>query len=40
MSEEIVSRHLRGSITVKNIEYSYKNTTYIGASFKIKIPMH
>ncbi len=38
MSEEIVSKHLKGSITAKNINYSFEGTTYKGASFEIKIP--
>ncbi|WP_072681479.1 ATP-binding protein [Arcobacter sp. LA11] len=38
MSEEIVSKHLKGSIRVQNIEYNFKGDICKGASFKIRIP--
>jgi len=38
MSEEIISKHMKGSITVKNESFKYKDVSYSGAKFKIKIP--
>jgi len=38
MSEEIISKHLKGSINVENIEYTFEGIDYKGATFKIKIP--
>ncbi|WP_072680462.1 ATP-binding protein [Arcobacter sp. LA11] len=39
MSEEIVTKHLRGELYVKNTEYTYKNNTYNGAKFTIIIDL-
>ncbi|MDZ7820275.1 MAG: cache domain-containing protein [Aliarcobacter sp.] len=39
MTEEIIIRHLKGSIEVKNDEFIYENFSYIGAEFTIKIPL-
>ena len=39
MTEEIIVRHLKGEITVKNDEFTYENSSYIGAEFTIKIPL-
>ena len=39
MTEEIIVRHLKGEITVKNDEFTYENSSYIGAEFIIKIPL-
>jgi len=38
MSEEIISKHMNGSIMVKNESFEYKDIEYTGAKFKIKIP--
>ncbi len=38
MSEEIMVKHLKGSLSVKNDTFKYDNHTYIGAKFTIKIP--
>ncbi len=39
MSKEIVIKHLHGTINVKNSTYTYKNKTYTGAKFIIKLPL-
>ncbi len=39
MTEEIIVRHLKGEIEVKNDEFVYENSSYIGAEFTIKIPL-
>jgi two-component system, NtrC family, sensor kinase len=39
MTEEIIVRHLKGEIEVKNDEFTYENSSYIGAEFTIKIPL-
>ncbi|AXK48111.1 hypothetical protein CRU87_01625 [Aliarcobacter trophiarum LMG 25534] len=39
MSIEIISKHLNGELTVTNQEFSYKNSSFIGAEFTIKIPI-
>ncbi len=39
MTEEIIVRHLKGSIKAKNKEFSYENSSYVGAEFTIKIPL-
>jgi len=39
MSEEIVSKHLAGQISVENSEYEYDNEKYVGAKFIIKLPI-
>ena len=39
MSEEIITRHMNGSIDVKNVEYEYNNTVYKGAVFILRIPL-
>ena len=39
MTEEIIVRHLKGEITVKNDEFTHENSSYIGAEFTIKIPL-
>ncbi len=40
MTEEIIVRHLKGEIEVKNDEFIYEDSTYIGAEFIIKIPLN
>jgi PAS domain S-box-containing protein len=39
MSEEIVSKHMNGKLSVENISYEYENNRYTGAKFTIKIPV-
>ena len=38
MSQEIISKHMNGTITVSNTKYEYQNSLYKGALFTIKIP--
>jgi len=38
MSEEIISKHMNGTIDVSNDIFTYNNTQYKGAKFVIKIP--
>ena len=40
MSEEIISKHMNGVLTVKNTDFTYENIDYTGASFLIKIPVN
>ena len=37
MSEEIVTKHMKGKLIVQNVDFSYENVDYIGAEFKIVI---
>jgi signal transduction histidine kinase len=39
MSEEIISKHLKGSIEVANTIYRHEDNLYKGAIFTIKLPM-
>ncbi len=39
MCQEIIEKHMSGSITAQNNEFSFKNRTYYGLEFTIKIPM-
>ncbi len=39
MTQSIIIKHLQGEIYVENVKYEYKNKTYEGAEFKIKIPL-
>jgi signal transduction histidine kinase len=39
MTSQIITKHLHGEIIVSNIKYNYKKEDFIGASFKIKIPI-
>uniref|UniRef100_UPI00404887CD sensor histidine kinase n=1 Tax=Aliarcobacter sp. TaxID=2321116 RepID=UPI00404887CD len=39
MTEEIIVRHIKGTFSVKNHSYNYKDNTYTGAEFKIIIPI-
>jgi len=39
MSNEIVTKHLNGSIRVRNDKFTYNNVSYEGASFYVKIPI-
>jgi signal transduction histidine kinase len=38
MSSEMIKKHMKGSITVKNRKYSYENNEYLGAEFTVLIP--
>lgn len=40
MSEAIVSKHLNGRVMVSNDSYSYEGEEYIGAVFKINLPLN
>jgi len=39
MTKKIIEKSFNGKIEVKNKEFDYANKTYIGASFRIMIPM-
>ncbi len=39
MCEEIVVKHLKGSLNVKNKSFSYKNKDYKGAEFTVSLPL-
>ena len=39
MSEEIVTKHLNGLITVKNVDYNYENNKLSGAEFTLTFKM-
>ena len=39
MSNEIISKHMKGSIEASNEEFLYQNTSLYGALFTIKIPL-
>jgi signal transduction histidine kinase len=39
MSEEIIVKHIQGSIKVTNEKYTYLGNEFIGASFEIHIPL-
>ncbi|WP_174247232.1 cache domain-containing protein [Arcobacter sp. LA11] len=39
MSQEIISRHIKGTIEVDNTNYEYENTKYTGAIFTITLPL-
>ena len=39
MSEEIISKHMNGSINVRNESFIYNDTQYTGAKFVINIPL-
>lgn len=39
ISNEIIVKHMKGSINVHNVEFGYKNKHYIGAEFIITIPL-
>ena len=38
ISEEIIQKHMKGSITVSNQDFNYENNNYTGAQFEIKLP--
>ncbi|MDY3200399.1 MAG: HAMP domain-containing sensor histidine kinase [Arcobacter sp.] len=39
MCEEIIKKHMKGTISVSNERYIYNNKEYIGAMFEINIPL-
>ena len=39
MTNQIIIKHLQGEILVKNVTYTYKENTFKGACFEIKIPI-
>jgi signal transduction histidine kinase len=40
MSHDIVTNHLNGRITASNKEFIYEDITYIGAKFRIELPLY
>ncbi|MDY0320238.1 MAG: GAF domain-containing sensor histidine kinase [Arcobacteraceae bacterium] len=40
MSNEIISKHLNGKITVENMKFNYNDSECFGANFKIYLPIH
>ncbi len=40
MSQEIVTKHLNGSIEVEKVNFSYKDKNYLGSKFIIKLPIN
>jgi signal transduction histidine kinase len=38
MCQEIIEKHMKGSISAQNGEFTYKNKTYYGLEFTIKLP--
>ncbi len=39
MSQEIVSKHMYGEITIKNRYFNYNNKSYTGAQVNVKVPL-
>jgi len=39
MTNQIINKHLHGTISVKNIQYTYENKIFDGCEFKINIPI-
>ena len=39
MSQEIITRHLQGTIQAKNISFEYNNQNFKGAQFTITLPL-
>ena len=39
ISNEIIGKHMKGTINVRNVEFEYKKNHYIGAEFIINIPI-
>jgi len=39
MSQEIITKHMYGEITIKNKHFTYNNKSYIGAWFTVKVPL-
>lgn len=40
MTEEIITKHLNGTICVENVEFTYNEKEYVGAEFTIRIDMN
>jgi len=40
MSQEIINRHMKGTLETDNVSYQYKDHNYQGACFKISIPLN
>ena len=40
MTEEIITKHLNGTIGVENVEFTYNDKQYFGAQFTIKIDLN
>jgi len=40
MTEEIIVKHMKGTIKVQNISFEYNDKTYTGANFIIKLPIN
>lgn len=40
MSDEIVKKHMRGNLKVKNKEFMFEDAAYKGAEFTIELPRH
>ncbi|MCT7537106.1 sensor histidine kinase [Aliarcobacter butzleri] len=40
MTEEIITKHLNGTICVENVEFTYNEKEYFGAEFTIKIDLN
>ena len=40
MSKAIITEHMKGTIEVFNSQYSYEDKMYIGAEFKVLIPLN
>ncbi|WP_323669168.1 sensor histidine kinase [Aliarcobacter butzleri] len=40
MTEEIITKHLNGTICVENVEFTYEEKEYFGAEFTIKIDLN
>lgn len=39
MCEEIIIKHIKGKIEVSNEKYTYNNNEFVGALFKITVPL-
>ena len=39
MSKQIITEHMKGTITASNVKYTYENEDYVGAEFSISIPL-
>ncbi|WP_419771075.1 MAG: ATP-binding protein [Candidatus Marinarcus sp.] len=40
MCQEIIEKHMRGTISARNSKFTFKNKTYLGLEFTIKIPLN
>ncbi len=39
MTESIITKHLKGDLVVKNIDYRWEEKNYVGALFRINLPL-